>query len=94
MRCLWTALWMWQTVNCCGNRRYIGVVATMRIAAIVPDMKSKIPDIVVKCADFDRPEMLKIVSKTVERRCVLHAMKAGWLMPKSTLKKHDISMIL
>ena len=70
---------MWQTVNCCGNRRYAGVVATMRIAAIVPDMKSKIPDIFVKCADFDRPEMLKIVSKTVERRCVLHAMKAGWL---------------
>lgn len=88
------SLWMWQTVSCCGNRRYAGFVATMRIAAIVPDMKSKIPDIVVKCADFDRPEMLKIVSKTVERRCVLHAMKAGWLMPKSTLKKHDISIIL
>lgn len=70
---------MWQTVNCCGNRRYIGVVATMRIAVIVPDVKSKIPDMVVKCADVDRPEMLKIVSKTVERRCVLHAMKAGWL---------------
>ena len=85
---------MWQTVNCCGNRRYIDVVATMRIAVIVPDVKSKIPDMVVKCADFDRPEMLKIVSKTVERRCVLRAMKAGWLMPKSTLKKHDISMIL
>ena len=57
---------MWQTVNCCGNRRYIGVVAMMRIAVIVPDVKSKIPDMVVKCADFDRPEMLKIVSKTVE----------------------------
>ena len=85
---------MWQTVNCCGNRRYIDVVATIRIAVIVPDVKSKIPDMVVKCADFDRPEMLKIVSKTVERRCVLHAMKAGWLMPKNTLKKHDISMIL
>ena len=94
MRCLWTALWMWQTVNCCGNRRYIGVVAMMRIAVIVPDVKSKIPDMVVKCADFDRPEMLKIVSETVERRCVLHAMKAGWLMPKSALKKHDISIIL
>ena len=75
MRCLWTALWMWQTVSCCGNRRYIGVVATMRIAVIVPDVKSKIPDMVVKYADFDRPEMLKIVPKTVERRCVLHAMK-------------------
>ena len=75
MRCLWTALWMWQTVNCCGNRRYIGVAATMRIAVIVPDVKSKIPDMVVKCADFDRLEMLKIVPKTVERRCVLHAMK-------------------
>lgn len=75
MRCLWTALWMWQTVSCCGNRRYIGVAATMRIAVIVPDVKSKIPDMVVKCADFDRPVMLKIVPKTVERRCVLHAMK-------------------
>lgn len=23
MRCLWTALWMWRTVSCCGNKRYI-----------------------------------------------------------------------
>ena len=60
MRCLWTALWMWQTVSCCGNRRYVGVAATMRIAVIVPDVKSKIPDMVVKCADFDRPVMLKM----------------------------------
>lgn len=40
-------------------------VAMMRKVVIVPDMKSKIPDIVVKCAGFDRPETLEIASKTV-----------------------------
>ena len=40
-------------------------VAMMRKVVIVPDMKSKIPDIVVKCAGFDWPETLEIAPKTV-----------------------------
>lgn len=40
-------------------------VAMMRKVVIVPDMKSIIPDIVVKCAGFDRAETLEITPKTV-----------------------------
>ena len=38
-------------------------VAMMKKVVIVPDMKSKTPDIVVKCASFDGPETLKIAPK-------------------------------
>lgn len=37
--------------------------AMMRKVVIVPDIKSKIPDIVVKCAGFDRTETLEITPK-------------------------------
>lgn len=38
-------------------------VAMMRKVVIVPDMKSKIPDIVVKYAGLDGPEALEITPK-------------------------------
>lgn len=38
-------------------------VATMRKAVIVPDMKSKTPDIVVEYAIFDGAETLEITPK-------------------------------
>ena len=40
-------------------------VTMMRKVVIVPDMKSKMPDIVVNCASFDRPETLEIAPKMV-----------------------------
>lgn len=44
----------------------IGVtVAMMRIVGMMPDMRLKTPDIVVRCAGFDRLETLKITPKTL-----------------------------
>ena len=60
----------------------IGVtVAMIGIVGIMPDMGRKTPDMVVEYADFGRLKTLEIAPKMA----FLHAMKARWLMPDSTL---------
>lgn len=39
----------------------------MRKVVILPDIRLKIPDIVVECASFDRPETLEIAPKAFSR---------------------------
>ena len=65
----------------------------MSIFGTVPDIRPKTPDIVVRYADFGQLETLKITLKTDEKRCFLHAMKAGQLMPDYTLQSDDIPII-